>query len=360
MMMTTAEPLLLQTLAGQRTPRPPVWMMRQAGRYMGAYQALRQRYSFMQLCQTPELAVEVSLQPLQAFGFDASIIFSDILFPLEAMGMELSFSEAKGPQLGNPIRHADDLKRLKPFEPREACGFLMQALRLMRAELQGTGTTLIGFAGAPWSLAAYALEGQTWRNAVWVKRWLYERPEALHQLLQTLTPLVADYLCAQVEAGAQVLQIFDTWAGSLPTWAFEAFALPYQQALVQQVRAVHPHIPILFFAKHIRGLEHHLPSIGATGYSIDELSNLAQLRTQLPPNTVLQGNLDPLALQLENPERLVALTQQHLREGGPSHFIFNLGHGVLPQTPEAHVKLVVDTVKAWQHPLATPASEGSH
>jgi uroporphyrinogen decarboxylase len=344
----THQPLLLKALAGEVLERPPVWMMRQAGRYMPQYQAVRKRHTFLEICHTPEVAVEVTLQPLQAFGFDASIIFSDILIPLQAMGLELAFTDEKGPQFANPLRHTDDLRRLHAFDPYTDCDFLIKSLQMMRHELTHTGITLIGFAGAPWTLASYALEGASWKTGRFSKQWLFEQPEALHQLLQTITTMVITYCDAQINAGAQVIQLFDTWAGNVPTAYFDAFVLAYQAQVIDALKAKHPTVPVILFVKHSRGLLDKLATLRADAFSIDELTTLTTARQYFNPNTVLQGNLDSTALFLQDTHRLQALTQQVIQAGGQSHFVFNLGHGVLPQTPVENVALVVDTIKNWR------------
>lgn len=340
-------PLLLQAFQPTPLSRPPVWMMRQAGRYMHEYQTVRQTHSFMDICKRPEVTVEVTLQPLKAFGFDASIIFSDILIPLEAMGLELHFGDKTGPQFPNPLRHKDDLKRLQVMEPRETCWFLPESLKLMRKELQGTGITLIGFAGAPWTLASYAIEGHSWKTGQHTKRFLYDEPEAFHQLMHTISTQLIDYLCMQVEAGAEVLQLFDTWGGVCPTPYYASCVDAYQRMVIEGVKAKYPHIPIILFVKHSRGLYHYLASSPADCISIDDLTPLDTARGLLP-NKVLQGNLDSSCLFMQNQTALVERVHEVLRAGGETQFIFNLGHGILPQTPRENVALVVDTIKQWK------------
>ncbi len=345
---TPTEPLLLRALKGETLERPPIWMMRQAGRYMPQYQAVRKRHSFLEICHTPEVAVEVTLQPLQQFGFDASIIFSDILIPLQAMGLELAFTDEKGPQFANPIRQVDELKRLHSFDPVTDCDFLMKSLQLMRRELEHTGIALIGFAGAPWTLASYALEGCSWKTGRFSKQWLFEQPEALHQLLATITAMVIDYCDAQIQAGAQVIQLFDTWAGNVPTAYYQAFVQTYQGQVIDALKVKHPTVPVILFVKHSRGLLPTMASLNADAFSIDELTTLTDARSLFAKDTVLQGNLDSTALFMSDKAKLKALTEATITQGGRSHYVFNLGHGVLPQTPTENVALVVDTVKNWR------------
>jgi uroporphyrinogen decarboxylase len=350
---TTATPLLLQVFEGKALKRPPVWMMRQAGRYMHEYQAVRQHYSFLEICKTPEVAVEVTLQPLRAFGFDASIIFSDILIPLQAMGLDLSFSDSHGPAFANPLRTASDVDAFHPADVQDTCRFLAEALTMMRRELTGTGIALIGFAGAPWTLASYALEGKSWKTGQHTKALLLEDPQRLHTILQRITEMLIPYLCMQVDAGAEVLQLFDTWAGLVPTRYYNDFVMQYQNQVIEGVKAKHPHVPIVLFVKNSRGLLDVIGQSPADAISIDDLTSLSDARQALGASRILQGNLDSSFLFSQNEEALVAEVHRLLEEGGPSHYIFNLGHGVLPKTPRSNVKRVVETIKAWpvHHPL---------
>jgi uroporphyrinogen decarboxylase len=340
-------PYLLQVFDGTALSRPPVWMMRQAGRYMHEYQAIRQYYSFLDICKTPEVAVEVTLQPLRAFGFDASIIFSDILIPLEAMGLDLSFTDSQGPSFANPLRSAADVEAFHPVDVQERCGFLADALRMMHRELRGTGIALIGFAGAPWTLASYALEGKSWKTGQVTKALLLEDPRRLHTILQRITAMLIPYLCMQIEAGAEVLQLFDTWAGGVPTRFYQEFVMTYQNQVIEGVRARYPQIPIILFVKNSRGLLTQIEQSPAQALSIDELTDLTEARQVLGSQRILQGNLDSSFLFVQNEALLVAEVQRLLKANQGQPFIFNLGHGVLPQTPCSNVKLVVDTVKAW-------------
>jgi len=308
---------------------------------------VRQHYSFLEICKIPEVAVEVTLQPLRAFGFDASIIFSDILIPLEAMGLDLSFTDSHGPAFANPLRTASDVERFQPVDVQESCGFLADALRLMRRELAQTGITLIGFAGAPWTLASYALEGKSWKTGQHTKALLLEDPQRLHTILQRITDMLIPYLCMQVEAGAEVLQLFDTWGGLVPTPYYHDFVMHYQNQVIEGVKAQHPNIPMILFVKNSRGLLPTIASSPADAISIDDLTPLAEARSILGESRILQGNLDSSSLFCENESALVAEVHRILAEAGDSHYIFNLGHGVLPKTPRSHVKLVVDTIKAW-------------
>lgn len=348
---TTTLPLLLKAFTGEAMERPPVWMMRQAGRYMHEYQAVRKRASFLEICKTPEIAIEVTLQPIEAFGFDASIVFSDILIPVEAMGLRLEFTDAQGPRFLDTVRSQEAVNALKIPDPWEDTGFVMKALQGLRREYSGTGIALIGFSGAPWTLACYAVEGQSWKTGGHIKSWLMEDPKAVHSLLEKLTQTVITYLCAQIEAGAEVLQLFDTWAGMVASQYYPEFVHAYHQKVIAGVKAKHPNVPILLFVKGSRGLLPLISQTGADGLSIDELTPLPQAREQVGPSLTLQGNLDSTALLVKNPDTLTPLVEAILKQSSPdkvmSRFIFNLGHGVLPPTPREHVQHVVKLVQSW-------------
>ena len=226
--------LLIRAARGEHTERTPVWMMRQAGRYLPDYRAVRANTDFLTLCKTPDLAVEVSLQPFRLLGVDAVIMFSDILIPVEAMGQEVRLTEAKGPELPYPIRSREQVDKLVVPDPVEKTGFVMEIIRTLRRELDGA-VPLIGFAGAPWTLAAYMIEGGGSKNYAHVKRMMFAEPETLHALLDKIADAIIPYLNAQIEAGAQVVQLFDSWAGELSPKDYEQFALPYEQKIFQSI-----------------------------------------------------------------------------------------------------------------------------
>lgn len=334
--------------------RPAVWMMRQAGRYMPEYQAIRGQTTFMDLCKNPDLAAEVSLQPWLAFGMDAIIMFSDILIPVEAMGIPVTFEEKRGPVLVEPIRVGDDIKRLKRPDPEKDMAFVMTLLKRLKAHLaegdtNPDGTALIGFAGAPWTMASYMVEGGTSRHHIHLKQWMLENPKTLHQLLQHTTLVVIDYLKAQIAAGAQALQVFDTWAGLLTQAQYREFALPYQQQIFEALS-----VPNMLYVQHSGHLLELMAETGTNGISLDWLTPLAEARQRVGPNLVLQGNLDPVAL-FTNPAVLTPMVNTMVSQGmanGP--YIFNLGHGILPQTPVSNVKHVVDLVKHSVNQYAKP------
>ena len=342
--------LLLRALRREPVERPPVWMMRQAGRYLPAYRAVRARADFLTMCRTPELAVEVTLQPVDLVGVDAAIIFSDILVVPEAMGMTLTLDEGVGPQFPSPIRSMADLSRLRPVEPEAQLDYMLSALRLTRRALDNR-VPLIGFAGAPWTLAAYMVEGKGTKQFAVAKRMLYEQPALAHALLDRLATAVADFLVAQVAAGAQVVQLFESWAGSLGPAEFRVFSLPYLARIAARVRATG--VPLIVFAP---GAGWALGEIAAATHAdavgIDWHTDPADARRQLDPFRVaMQGNLDPCALYAP-PAEIRRRTHAMLEAFGPVGHIANLGHGILPDVNPDHARAFVDAVREWRWPSA--------
>ncbi|RMI03669.1 MAG: uroporphyrinogen decarboxylase, partial [Calditrichaeota bacterium] len=258
-MNSTTSHLFIRACFRQPVERTPVWIMRQAGRYLPEYRAVRQRHSFTEMYKTPELAAEVTLQPVDIIGVDAAILFSDILVIPEALGMELRFIEGKGPRFPHPLRDEREVEALHPVKAAEQLGYVLEAIRLVRRELQDR-VPLIGFAGAPWTLATYMVEGGGSKNFAEIKKWRFARPELLHRLLQTITEAVIDYCRAQIEAGAQAIQLFDSWAGILDEAGFGTFALPYVQQIIREIRR--PGVPIIYFAKGAMGWLEQLPRHG--------------------------------------------------------------------------------------------------
>jgi len=325
--------------------------MRQAGRYMAEYRAVREKISFLDLCKNPELATEVSLQPYKAFKTDGVIMFSDILIPPEAMGMEVVFGDG-GPSFPNPIRHADDIERLIIPDPNEKTGFVMDLLKSLRHELKDDHETgLIGFAGSPWTLAVYMVEGGGSRHFARIKGLMYEAPEQLDKLLHKLTITVTNYLNAQIEAGAQVVQLFDTWAGILSADEYRRFVLPCHQQILDNLKR--DKAPAILYVNNSRGLLPMLAEAKPDVISVDSLTSLTETRKIIGNDIALQGNLDPILL-LGNSDVLDRRVQELLREGGNQGYIFNLGHGILPPTPPENVRLVVNRVKEsvalyWEH-----------
>jgi uroporphyrinogen decarboxylase len=319
--------------------RTPVWFMRQAGRYMAEYRALRQKHTLLELCRTPDLAVEVTLQPVRALGVDAAILFSDLLLPLDPLGVPFDFQAGEGPVVESPLRSAADIARLRRFEPREDLGMVLETIRALRRVLD---VPLIGFAGAPFTLASYAIEGGHSVSFAATKSLMYTDAPAWHRLAGLLADVVADYLAAQVEAGAQALQVFDSWVGALDEADYREFALPHVSALFARLRRLG--VPLIHFGV---GTTHLLPVLREAGgdvIGVDWRTPLDQAATRLGGGVALQGNLDPTAL-LGPRERLLARVDAVLEaaSGLPGH-VFNLGHGVLPPTPVENVRAVVERV----------------
>ncbi len=320
----------------------PVWFMRQAGRYMPEYRAIRARHTLLEICRQPELAAEVTLQPVRALGVDAAILFADILLPLIPMGIRLHFAEGEGPVIENPLRTAEDISALRDdIAPHDSLADVMEAVRIVRGEL-GARAPLIGFAGAPFTLASYMIEGGSSRNYLKTKCLMYHEPDAWHALMGKLARVVADYLAAQVAAGAQVVQLFDSWAGALSPADYAACVLPHSQRVLRDARLAD--VPVIHFAT---GASSYLPLLKEAGGSVigvDWRAPLGWAWRQLGEDIAVQGNLDPVALTAP---RAVLEQQVHriLREaaGRPGH-IFNLGHGILPETPVDNVKAVADMV----------------
>jgi uroporphyrinogen decarboxylase len=327
----------------QPTPYTPVWIMRQAGRYLPEYRAVRAKADFLTLCKTPELAAEVTIQPIDILGVDAAIIFSDILVVPEAMGMNLVIDEGKGgPRFPSPLRSSADIKRLSVPDPEDKLVFVMDALRLTRKLLDGR-VPLIGFSGSPWTLAAYMVEGQGSKNFRHIKELIYNQPRQAHDLLGKIAEAVTAYLKAQIAAGAQALQIFDTWGGILTPDAFDEFSLRYIRQIVGDVR--NKDIPVIVFCKDCA---HSLVKLAATGCEVvglDWTVDIASARAAIGDRVALQGNLDPTVLYA-SPERIREQVKTILAKFGkdPGH-IFNLGHGILPDIPVEHAKELVRAVK---------------
>jgi uroporphyrinogen decarboxylase len=338
--------LLLRACRREPVERPPVWMMRQAGRYLPEYRKVRERADFLTMCGTPELAVEVTLQPVDIIGVDAAIIFSDILVVPQAMGMALTVDEGVGPRFGSPIRTAQDLKRLRPVVPEEGLGYMLDAVRLARHELEGR-VPLIGFAGAPWTLASYMIEGGGTKTFAVAKRMLAEHPTLAHELLDRLAHAVGQFLVAQVRAGAQVVQLFDSWAGALAPADFRAFALPYLARAARTAKSAG--VPVIVFAPGAGwALEELAEATGADVIGVDWQVEARDARERLAAHGVaVQGNLDPTWLYAP-PAEIERRTRGMLADFGGRGHIANLGHGILPDVPVAHAKTFVDTVKQWR------------
>ena len=332
--------LYLDACRGRPVPRPPVWLMRQAGRYLPEYREVRSRVDFLTLCRTPELAAQVTVQPVERLGVDAAILFSDLMVPAPPMGLELAFDP--GPVIANPVRTTQDVRALRDYEPREALPFVYESIRLVRRELDGR-VPLIGFGGAPFTLAAYLVEGRGTRSFETWKRMIYAEPKLARELLDKLAEVQARYLVAQVEAGAQAIQVFDTWAGLLPAGDLEEFAVAPARRVIAAVQATG--VPVTYFALDVAHGWDVVASVGADVIGVDWRSSLAGADAALGKRFVLQGNLDPCVL-LSNPETVARRTRSMIEEGrGLRGHVANLGHGILPETPVECAQAFVEEVK---------------
>ncbi len=336
----------LRACRREPTDVTPVWFMRQAGRYMPEYRALRARHTLLEICRTPELALQVTLQPLR-LGVDAAILFADILLPLEPMGSPFTFAEGEGPVIEAPVRSAEDVERLRIFEPREGLGYVLEAIRLIRREIDGK-VPLIGFAGSPFTLASYLVEGGHSANFVRTKSLMYRDPDTWHSLLGKLAEVVRRFLLAQIEAGAQAVQLFDSWVGALGPDDYEAFVLPHVTYALREVQALG--IPVIHFGTGTGSLLSLQRRAGGTVFGVDWRTPLDDAWRTLGHDVAVQGNLDPTALFAPRETLLAAVRRVLARAERRRGHIFNLGHGILVDTPVEAVQAVVDAVHAW--PLA--------
>jgi uroporphyrinogen decarboxylase len=329
--------LFLRACRGEAVPRVPVWMMRQAGRYLPEYREIRAKHAFLEVCKTPELAIEVSLQPFRRFGVDAVIVFSDILIPAEAMGLKLELGDA-GPNLPEPVRGKSDVQKLRSFDPESETRFLMEAIRGIVREV-GPAVPVLGFAAAPWTLACYMVEGRTKEGFPATKRFLHQEPETFRTLLCKIADATVAYLRAQIAAGAAAVQIFDTWCGELSLADYEAFALPAVQEIVQRVGG---EVPVIYYTKASHHLLAAVARSGATVLSFDWRVDMRELREALGPGIALQGNVDPAVL-LGPPEEIRRATLDCIAALGGVGHILNLGHGILQDTPVENAKRFIET-----------------
>ena len=348
MTVSTSVPYLLRAARGEVLDRPPVWMMRQAGRYMKEYRDLRDKYpSFRDRSEIPELAIEISLQPFRAFGPDGVIMFSDILTPLPGIGIPFDIIEHRGPVIDPPIRSQEQINKLQPLEPESKLPFIREILQTLRREV-GDRATVLGFVGAPWTLAAYAIEGKSSKDYTIIKSMAFSEPAMLHQFLAKLADAIAIYLRYQIDCGAQVVQMFDSWAGQLSPQDFETFALPYQQRVVQQVKATHPDTPMILYINGSAGILELMAKTGVDIVSVDWTVDMAVARQRLGANIGVQGNLDPCVL-FGSKDFIRDRIFDTVRKAGKGGHILNLGHGVLQNTPEENVAFFFETAKSFKY-----------
>lgn len=316
--------------------------MRQAGRYLPEYRAMREKVDFLTLCKTPDLAAEVSLQPIERFGMDACVIFSDILVAVEAMGASVSFGDA-GPKLDSPARTQADVDRLSVPDPAAKMPFVMEAIRLARASLAGRAA-LVGFVGGPFTLASYVIEGGGSKNYAVTKQLLYAQPALMHSLLAKLAATIAEFAAAQVAAGAQAIQVFDTWAGELAPDAYATFAAAYQSQVIARIATAG--VPVILFVNGCAGKVDQMMATGADVLSIDWRVDLSAVRSHAGRRFALQGNVDPCVL-LATPEAVTTAAHAAMSAAGPVGHILNLGHGILPPTPIECAQAFIDAPKSF-------------
>ena len=348
MIVSTKVPHLLRAARGEKVDRPPVWMMRQAGRYMKAYRELRDKYpSFRDRSEIPEVAVEVSLQPWKAFQPDGVILFSDIVTPLPGLGIEMDIAEGKGPIIESPIRTSAQVDNLRPLQPEESLPFIKTILQALSNEV-GDKSTVLGFVGAPWTLAAYAVEGKGSKTYSAIKGMAFSDPTVLHQLLTKLADAIAIYARYQIDCGAQVVQMFDSWAGQLSPQDYDTFALPYQRRVFQQVKQTHPDTPLILLVSGSAGVLERMAASGADIVTVDWAVDMADARARLGQDMKVQGNLDPGVL-FGSKEFIRDRIYDTVKKAGNYGHILNLGHGVLPTTPEENVAFFFETAKQLKY-----------
>ncbi len=343
--------LYLRVLRGEKVERTPIWVMRQAGRYLPEYRATRaEAGDFLTLCKTPELACEVTLQPIDRFGLDAAILFSDILTIPDAMGLELVLEEGVGPVFNKPVRSTADIDQLAVPDPEGELGYVMDAVRVIRRELDGR-VPLIGFTGSPWTLASYMVEGQGSKEFRRIKGLMFESPDAAHRLLQVVTDAVIVYLKAQVAAGAQSLMVFDTWGGMLSTANYQRFSLAYMQQIVTAIKqdSATADTPIVLYTKGGGQWLEMMADTGCDGLGLDWTVDIAQARARVGDRVVLQGNMDPVVMntgqaQVEQ-EAMQVLHGYGAHDANSKGHIFNLGHGIQPFAKPENMQALVQTVQ---------------
>ena len=340
--MAIKNDLFLRALRGETVSRPPVWMMRQAGRYLPEFMAIREKYDFFTRCQTPELASEITVQPIRRYGMDAAILFSDILVVPQAMDIEVQMKPGFGPYLPHPIREASDLERVVIPEVEHTLGYVMDAIRMTKEKLQDE-IPLIGFAGAPWTLLCYCVEGQGSKTFDKAKGFCFTQPEAAHDLLQRITDTTIAYLKAKVAAGVNAVQLFDSWGGLLSHKDYLEFSWPYQQQIITALKDL---VPVVVFAKGCWYALEDMANSGAAALGIDWTCSPQKARELSGGQITLQGNFDPARL-LSPPEEIKKQVTEMIHAFGKDRYIANLGHGILPNIPLDHAKAFIDAVKTY-------------
>lgn len=339
---------LLRAARGEELDRPPVWMMRQAGRYMQVYRDLREKYpTFRERSENPDLSIEISLQPFRAFQPDGVIMFSDILTPLPGIGINFDIIESRGPIIDPPIRTQAQIDALHDLDPETALPFVKTVLKTLRHEVADQATVL-GFVGSPWTLAAYAIEGKSSKDYTVIKSMAYSEPKMLHSFLAKLAKAIATYVKFQIDSGAQIVQLFDSWAGQLSPSDYEQFALPYEKMIVDQVKATHPDTPLILYINGSAGIFERMPKSGVDIISLDWTVDIAEARQRLGDHVAVQGNLDPCVL-FGKQDYIRDRIHEVIHKAGKKGHIMNLGHGILATTPEENARFFFETVKSFRY-----------
>lgn len=346
---TIKNTLLLEALRSEPTPRPPVWMMRQAGRYLPEYMQIRSTMSFLELCKNPQKAAEVSIQPYEILGVDAIIMFSDILIPLEPMGADLDFDTGR-PRFNSPLRNSQQIAQLKSLsetELRNSCGFVYETITEIKSRINNE-VPVLGFAGAPWTLASYMIEGGGSKDFAEIKKFMYQQPQAMHELLNKLSETIAEYLILKIKTGVDALQLFDTWASVLSQEDYKTFALPYQQQIISKIRKEYPQCSITLYVNGVANIIDYMIDSGANCLSVDWRVNLKEIRDYVSAKQLaIQGNFDPCYL-LGSKDFVIKQSQKMLQAAGKEPgYIANLGHGILPNVPVENAKVFINTVKNY-------------
>lgn len=334
--------LFLRALKGETVDRPPVWMMRQAGRYLPEFMALKEKYDFFTRCQTPELASEITVQPIRRYGMDAAILFSDILVIPQAMNIEVQMKPNFGPYLPNPIRNAQDLEKVIVPDVHDALGYVMDAITMTKAKLNEE-VPLIGFAGSPWTILCYCVEGQGSKSFDKARGLCFTQPEVAHQLLQRITDTTIVYLKAKVAAGVNAVQVFDSWGGMLSPADYQIFSWPYIQQIVD---ALKDEVPVIVFGKGCWFALKEMANSGASAVGVDWTCSPENARYLTGGKITLQGNFDPARL-LSPPEEIKKMVKQMIDAFGKDKYVANLGHGILPHIPLENAKAFIDAVKSY-------------
>jgi uroporphyrinogen decarboxylase len=353
---TTKDPLLIRAARGEETERTPVWMMRQAGRHIAEYRDLCKKWpTFRERSEIPEVAVEVSLQPWRNYKTDGCILFSDILTPLPGMGVEFDITEKIGPVV-EPMRTWDSIKKMHLIDPSAAAPFTGEVLRTLREEV-GPETAVLGFVGCPYTLATYLVEGQTSKEYLEIKKMMFNEPKLLHAILQNLADSIAEYALYQIESGAQLIQIFDSWAGHLSARDYDTFATPYQKIILDKIKEKYPNVPTVVYIKHSGALIERMAGTGVDVVSLDWTVDMAEGRARINngrkaagiegPGGV-QGNLDPAVL-FGSQETIKERTEEILKKAGPKGHVMNLGHGIEAATSEENAHFFIETVRNYKH-----------